>query len=190
MPQWFKSKYTYTEALDDSQVGTRNQEFFKSKTKSETILVDAVSFTDAEARTYEEAGSLKDIAITAIARQRYADVFRYDEGEEWYEARVDFLTEDERTGKQKRSKSKMLVNATSNQQAGERIVELLKTSLDPFEVTHIDKTDILEVVEYSDDKKELRDAVGAFKGTLQTMADDGIKVSVKGANDEEWKPLN
>ncbi|GAB4000758.1 DUF4494 domain-containing protein [Spirosoma daeguense] len=150
MPTWFKSKYTYSEPIDDSTVGTRNQEFSRVKPKTCTLLVDAVSFTDAESRTYEYIPTNHtDSAITTIARQKYADVVQYDTGNDWYDVKVDFLVEDERTGKQKRQKTKMLVNADSNQEALQRVTESLKSALDPFEITHVDKTDILEVLFYS-----------------------------------------
>ena len=53
MPNWFLGKIRYQQALDDSFVGTRNEEFIKQKTVTEAYLVDAVSYTDAEARLYQ-----------------------------------------------------------------------------------------------------------------------------------------
>ncbi|WP_338876493.1 DUF4494 domain-containing protein [Spirosoma sp. SC4-14] len=159
MPNWFLGKIRYQQPIDDANVGSRNEEFIKQKTVTEAYLVDAVSYTDAETRLYQEiAANTPDFEITNISRMKLADVFHHEDGgETWYKVKAMFITEDERTGKQKKSPSVMLVNGENPKQAYERVELSLKTALDPFEITDVNTTKILEIFPYNEeDKRNLR----------------------------------
>ena len=111
MPNWFLGKIRYQQPIDDSNVGSRNEEFIKQKTVTEAYLVDAVSYTDAEARLYQEiAANTPDFEITNISRMKLADVFYSEEGGEvWFKVKAMFITDDEKTGKQKKSRASCLL---------------------------------------------------------------------------------
>ncbi|WP_020598492.1 DUF4494 domain-containing protein [Spirosoma panaciterrae] len=155
MPNWFLGKIRYQQPIDDSNVGTRNEEFIKQKTVTEAYLVDAVSYTDAETRLYQEiAANTPEFDITNISRMKLADVFHHDDGSEtWYKVKAMFITDDEKTGKQKKTPSVMLVNADTPKQAYERVEQSLKTALDPFEITDVNITKILEIFPYNEEEK-------------------------------------
>lgn len=155
MPNWFLGKIRYQQPIDDSNVGTRNEEFIKQKTVTEAYLVDAVSYTDAEGRLYQEiAANTPDFEITNISRMKLADVFHNeDAGEIWFKVKAMFITEDEKSGKQKKTPSVMLVNAETPKQAYEYVEISLKTALDPFEITDVNTTKILEVFPYNEEEK-------------------------------------
>jgi hypothetical protein len=151
MPNWFIGKIKYQQPIDDSTVGTRN-EFTKVQTITEAYLVDAVSYTEAEARLYQEiAANTPDFEITGINRMHLADVYFNEEdgGETWYKVKAMYILEDEKTGKQKKTPSTMLILAQNPKQAYERIEYALKTSLDPFEITDVNTTKILDVFPYT-----------------------------------------
>lgn len=164
MPNWFLGKIRYQQPIDDSNVGTRNEEFInrtaeRQKTVTEAYLVDAVSYTDAEARLYQEiAANTPDFEITTITRMKLADVFHFeDSGETWYKVKANFITEDEKTGKPKKTPSVMLVNAETPKQAYEHVEVSLKTALDPFEITDVNTTKILEIFPFvEEDQRNLR----------------------------------
>jgi hypothetical protein len=151
MAQWFLTKYKFQQAIDDSQVGTRNEEFLKTKVVTVTLLIDAVSFSDAEARTVETAAENgnPDVEITKDIRFALADLFRFDTGDTWYLGKVEYILKDEKTGKQKRTPVKMLLNASGHKEAGERLEQKLKSSLDPYEIIDVAKARIDQVVEYN-----------------------------------------
>lgn len=155
MPNWFLGKIRYQQPIDDSNVGTRNEEFIKQKTVTEAYLVDAVSYTDAEARLYQEiAANTPDFEITNISRMKLADVFHIEEGGEiWYKVKAMFITDDEKTGKQKKTPSVMLVNAETPKQAYEQVEISLKSALDPFEITDVNTTKILEIFPYNEEEQ-------------------------------------
>lgn len=157
MPSWFIGKIRYQQT-DDAPVDTRKDgsgELPKLKTINETYLIDAVSYTDAEARLYRiVADNTPDFQITAIRPMRLSDVFHIGTEEKWYKCKTFYMTEDERSGKEKKVVNMMLVNASSVRQAHERLEESLRTMLVPFEITDINLTPILEVVPYDDSADE------------------------------------
>ena len=72
------------------------------KKVTEPYLVDALSFTEAEARIIEEmkpfiSGEFK---VEAVKRARICELFT-GEGDRYYKARVAFVTLDEKTGAEK-----------------------------------------------------------------------------------------
>ncbi|WP_394369971.1 DUF4494 domain-containing protein [Spirosoma endbachense] len=216
MPNWFLGKIRYQQPIDDSNVGSRKDEFIKQKTITEAYLVDAVSYTDAEARLYQEiAANTPDFEITNITRMKLADVFYHDDGgETWFKVKAVFITDDEKTGKQKKTPSVMLVNAETPKQAYERVELSLKTALDPFEITDVNTTKILEIFPYTEESEstivdeqtgevtnhrpsaqwaQLKDGLRKARSIANTMvkglAKEGISVSVKGPGESEYQQL-
>lgn len=169
MPNWFLGRIRYQETLDDSNVGTRNQEFAKQKTVTEEYLFDAVSYTDAEARLYlEVAANTPDFEITKLDHMKLADIFETpDGGETWYKVKALFITDDEKTGKQKKTPSVMLANANTLKEAYERVEAALKSALDPFEITDVNITKILEIYPYDEAKSRNLTPIGEVENAQQ-----------------------
>lgn len=155
MPNWFLGKIRYQQPIDDATVGTRNEEFIKQKNVTEAYLVDAVSYTDAEGRLYQEiAANTPEFEITNISRMKLADVLMIEDGgETWFKVKALFIMDDEKTGKQKKTPSVMLVNAETPKQAYERVEASLKSSLDPFEITDVNITKILDIFPYNEEEQ-------------------------------------
>lgn len=155
MPNWFLGKIRYQQPVDDATVGTRNEEFIKQKNVTEAYLVDAVSYTDAEGRLYQEiAANTPEFEITNISRMKLADVLMIEDGgETWFKVKALFILDDEKTGKQKKTPSVMLVNAETPKQAYERVEVSLKASLDPFEITDVNITKILDIFPYNEEEQ-------------------------------------
>jgi hypothetical protein len=155
MPNWFLGKIRYQQPVDDATVGTRNEEFIKQKNVTEAYLVDAVSYTDAEGRLYQEiAANTPEFEITNISRMKLADVLMIEDGgETWFKVKALFILDDEKTGKQKKTPSVMLVNAETPKQAYERVEVSLKSSLDPFEITDVNITKILDIFPYNQEEQ-------------------------------------
>ena len=153
MPNWFCGKIRYQQPIDSATVGTRNEEFIKQKTVTEAYLVDAVSYTDAEARLYQEiAANTPDFEIVGIVPMSLADIFSEEgAGETWYKVKAMFITDDEKTGKEKKTPSVMLVNAETVKQAYDRVEQGLRTTLSPFEITDVNTTKILDIFYYPEE---------------------------------------
>lgn len=140
MPNWFTCKIK----LD------RNQDDGSLKKVTETYLVNALSFTEAEARITEyitEAGS-EEIVIPNIAKANFSDVFPDEMGEIWYKAKVSFVSIDETAGKEKKINQFMLIQAEDLEKAVESLKEQFKGFTVPYDIHAITETTILDVVEY------------------------------------------
>jgi hypothetical protein len=147
MKIWFQCKIKYQ----------KEEENGKMKNVSETYLVDAVSYTEAEARIYQELGSIirGEFEVTAITKSRFVDIFHYDDNDVWYKCKVTYVVADENSGKEKKITNMMLVTAANVKEAYERIHESLSTMLVPFEVPDISTSPIVEIFPYvSDEDKE------------------------------------
>lgn len=151
MPTWFQGtiKYQKEEIVTD-----RQGDQVRLKTITEAYLVDAVSYTDAEARLYQEVpANSPDFQIARISKMKLADVFQIENGGDyWYKAKVVFSTEDDK-GREKKIVNQMLINAFSVKQAYEQLEDSLKTILMPSEITDINKTPLLDIFPYSEEEK-------------------------------------
>ncbi|HLW29668.1 MAG TPA: DUF4494 domain-containing protein [Brumimicrobium sp.] len=143
MNNWFTVKVKYTKQLEDGRL----------KRVTEPYLVDSVSFTDAEARIYEEVGQSVqgEFLITGISKTDYADIFYYDDSDIWYKCKLTYVSIDGDEGKEKKISSNFLVTASNVKEAYERIQESLSDMTVTFEIPSIMLTPIVEVLPYNPD---------------------------------------
>ena len=106
----------------------KNQEDGTQKMETEMYVVDALSFTEAEARITKEITPCitGDFKIISITRASYSEVVTSEDSkaDKYYKTKVAFLTYDEKTGKEKRNIGVYLVQAASLDNA--------KSNLDAF----------------------------------------------------------
>ena len=98
---WFECKVRYDKMLENGVV----------KKVTEAFLVDALSFTEAEARIIEEQTPFisGDFSISAVKRTKISEIFWDDTADRWYLAKVAFITIDEKTAAEKKAVSQILV---------------------------------------------------------------------------------
>ena len=93
------------------------------KKVKETYLFDAMSFSEAEARAAEELVPFAsgDFEVTDIKRAGYTELFPSDSesADKWYAVRVAFITLDERSGKEKKTKAEFLVVEMAHMRLGD-----------------------------------------------------------------------
>ena len=128
------------------------------KNVSEQYLVDAVSFTEAEARIYDMLGSVirGDFQVTNISKSNIVDVFFYEDIDIWYKCKVTYIVADADSGKEKKVTQYMLISAHHVKEAYERIHESLNNMLVSFTVPDITESPIVEIFPYEKDDEELR----------------------------------
>jgi len=143
MNNWFTVKVKYTKQLE-------NGEF---KRVSEPYLLAAMTFTDAEARIYEELGSIirGEFSVTNIARTEYHDIFHYDDADQWYKCKVSYESQDADTDKMKKVSQNFLVSAHSVKEAYERIAESLSTLMVDFMVPSIILSPIVDIFPFNEE---------------------------------------
>src|SRR5690554_8008132 len=106
MYNWFECKLRYDKMLETGI----------QKTVTEPYLVDALSFTEAEARIIEEIRPFMsgEFTISDIKRVKYAESFFNDEGDRYYRMRLFFISLDEKSGTEKKTSVNMLVQASTD----------------------------------------------------------------------------
>lgn len=151
MNTWFTVKVKYTKQLDDGTF----------KRVSEPYLLAAMTFTDAEARIYEELGSIirGEFTVTNIARTEYHDIFYYEDADLWYKCKITYQSEgdgldvesDLNPKKVKKISQNFLVTATSVKEAFERIQESLSTLMVDYQIPSIILTPIVDIFPFTED---------------------------------------
>jgi len=142
MHSWFEGKIQYDKL---------NPEDGLQKKTTETYLVDALSFTEAEARLIKEVTPFTsgELTVANIKRTKYYEVFDSPTGDRWYRAKVLFIVLDQEKGTEKRIPSSMLVQASDIQEALTRLNEGMKGTMSDYEVAMITDTPILDVYPYA-----------------------------------------
>ena len=129
------------------------------KKVSETYTVDALSFTEAEQRIMEEMSSYISGAfdVDDIKKAAYKEIFFSDEelADRWYKAKLEFITIDEKTEKEKRSAVGYLVQAATLNAAVRSIDEVMGGTMIDYSIASVAETKIMDVYEYK--KKEQND---------------------------------
>lgn len=118
-----------------------------TKKVNETFLVDALSFTEAEARIIEERTPFisGEFSVSAVKRTKISEIFWDDNAERWYLVKVAFITIDEKTAAEKRTTSLVLVGADNFAESLKRFMEGMKGTMGDFEVVSIAETPYLDV---------------------------------------------
>lgn len=174
MNSWFTAKVKYTKQLDDGTF----------KRVSEPYLVAAMTFTDAEARIYEELGSLirGEFIVTGISRTDVHDIFHYDDADVWYRAKITFESQADITGESSKTKKvsqNFLVTAHSVKDAYERIKESLSGLMIDYTIPSVVVSPILDVFPFSsdDDQKD--------GNTVTLSSSTGKEIPVASFEDDE-----
>lgn len=138
MSQWFETKVKYDKTMLDTGA---------IKSVTEPYLVDALSFTEAEARITKEMEPFVsgELTVTAVRKVRFEDVLYHESGDRWYKVKINMITIDEKTGAEKRSASFSLVQASEFKLALDYFLEAMKSVLFDFEIVNITEMAYIDV---------------------------------------------
>lgn len=140
---WFECKIAYEKTMEDGL----------QKKVTENYVVDALSFTEAEKRIMEEMSSyisgeftVKDIKIAP-----YGEIFFSDEemADRWYKCKLQFITIDEKTEKEKRNSVTYLVQAATLNGAVKNIDEVMGGTMIDYVISNISETKFMDVFEHT-----------------------------------------
>lgn len=125
------------------------------KKVSEPYLVDALSFTEAEARIIKEITPYisGEFEVANIKKANYSEIFFDETADKWFKCKLNFITLDEKSGMEKRTASYMLVQASDFSQALARLIDGMKGTLADYEVASIAETALIEVYQYTLDEE-------------------------------------
>ena len=128
-----------------------------NKTVSEQYLFDALSFTEAEARTIEELKPYisGEFSIPQIVKPRISELMLSEDvsADRYYKVKVSFITLDEKSGAEKKTNSFILVQASDFKNAYDRFIEGMKGTMADYEIVSIVETRILDYYPAKYDEK-------------------------------------
>ena len=127
------------------------------KRVSENYTVDALSFTEAEQRIMEEMSNYisGEFDVADIKKAVYKEIFFSDSetADKWYKAKLQFITIDEKTEKEKRSTVNYLVQAGSLNSAVKNIDEVMGGTMIDYVIASVAETTLMDVFEYKQKEK-------------------------------------
>ena len=127
------------------------------KKVTETYVVDAMSFSEAEERIIDEMSSYisGEFNVTDIKKASYGEIFFSDEptADRWYKTKLQFITIDEKTEKEKRSNVNYLVHAGSFNGAVKNIDEVMGKTMIDYVIASVAETTLMDVFEHEKPKE-------------------------------------
>lgn len=146
MHNWFECKVSYDKMLESGV----------QKKVTEPYLVDALSFTEAEARIIEEIKPYisGEFTIADIKRAKFSEMFFNENGDRFFKAKIYFITLDEKSGAEKKTAVQMLAQASDLKEALAVIEQGMAGTLADYTIASLAETPIVDIFPYSaEDKK-------------------------------------
>lgn len=141
MRTWFEVKAKYMKVTESG----------KQQMANEVFLFDAVSFTDAETlaiKRLQEMVKGGEFSINNINKSKISDVVASEDGEFYFEAKINLITVDEEAGKEKKVNSYYLVLADNIDEAKKKLDEELSYLVLPYTVVQLKQSNICDVFPY------------------------------------------
>lgn len=180
MHTWFECKIQYEKTMKNGM----------DKKVTEPYLVDALSFTEAEARIIEEMTPYisGEFTVSDIKRAKYSELFFAEDADadRWFKCKLTFVTLDEKSGAEKKTSTNVLVQAADLRDAVKKLDEGMKGSMADYIISSMAETAIMDVytyvaeydnIEYPDNKEN----TGA---QLQTSVRNFLKALPEGQKTE------
>ena len=164
MHTWFECKIRYEKVMENGM----------NKKVTEPYLVDALSFTEAEARIIEEITPYisGEFTVSDIKRANY-DIENLSDpqrrakyhgpvtADRWFKCKLFFITLDEKSGAEKKTSTTVLVQASDLRDAVKKLDEGMKGTMADYVIASVAETAIMDVYPYEaepDVKPEFPDA--------------------------------
>ena len=142
--KWFETKIKYDKMMDADGL---------MKPTKELYVVDALSFSDAEATIMEEMRAYISGAFDIVDR--------------WYKAKLQFITIDEKTEKEKRQNVYYLVQASTLFKAVKNIDEVMGKTMIDYAIASVAETTVMDVFEHEAKIEEKQSDVPEYEEQQQ-----------------------
>ena len=140
MHNWFECKIKYEKTVEEGRIAK----------VSESYLVDALTFSEAEERINKELEPYisGEFVVATIRKARISEMFENSTGDKWYRCKVYFISFDEEKGVEKKVASTKMVQANNIREAWDGLQEGMKGSMADYQVAAITETTIMDVYKY------------------------------------------
>lgn len=175
---WFECKIRYEKMMENGM----------NKKVTEPYLVDALSFTEAEARIIEEMAPFisGEFTVSDIKRANYSELFTSEEeaADRWFKCKLLFITLDEKSGAEKKTATNVLVQAADLRGAVKKLDEGMKGTMADYQIASVAETAIMDVYPYTveednNSEEAINDQanVPVVRNFLQSLP-DGCKTTI------------
>lgn len=148
MHTWFECKIRYEKLMENGM----------NKKVTEPYLIDALSFTEAEARIIEEMTPFitGEFTVSDIKRANYSELFMSEEesADRYFKAKLIFITLDEKSGAEKKSSTQVLVQAADLRDAIKKLDEGMKGTMADYQIGMVAETTLMDVYPYSSEPND------------------------------------
>ena len=138
--KYFEVKIQYQKMLEDG----------KEKKVTEQYVVEAESFTEAEASIIEEMTPYISGEFYVVSEKiaAYSEIILSDKSDDdkWFISKVSLITIDEKIAKEKKTSQRFLVQADTSQTALEYTKKLFDSSMTDYTIDAVQETPTIEVL--------------------------------------------
>jgi len=141
MRKWFKIVAKYEEIQEDG----------KQKKVSKSYLVDAMSHTEVEKRIHYELKAIVrgEFSLGTSSLTPLAEVHDSETGDAWYLCKVSSVIYDEKSNKEKKVISQMLMMASDVKDAYDKVKVVMQGSMSEYTIPSVVLSNIMDVFEYN-----------------------------------------
>lgn len=148
MQTWFECKVRYE----------RSGEKGSQQKVNESYLVEALSYSEAEAKITEEIRPYVtgEFMIADLKRAKYNEIFESEEtdADKWFKIKMLFVTLDEASAVEKKTSTLVLVQAFDLSDAISKLTIAMKSSVMDYEIANVAQSPILEVFRWNSQLKD------------------------------------
>lgn len=148
MHMFFEVRIRYEKTMENGQ----------NKKVNEPYLVDALGFTEAEARIINEMTPFisGDFKVKAVKEVNFSEIFFSNEelADTYFKARLAYVTLDEHSGKEKKTYTNVLVQAADLRDAVKKLDEDMKGTMADYKIVSIAETKIMDVYLYKPEEEK------------------------------------
>lgn len=141
MSEWIETKVSFDKTMSNGF----------NKRVTELYLVNALSFTEAEANITKEMQCFisGEFSVSAVKKSNISEIFFVEDGDRWYKVKVAYIEANEKNGEEKRVGQYILVQAKDFIGAYNNFMDGMKQSMADFEIESIVETKIMDVYDYN-----------------------------------------
>jgi hypothetical protein len=154
---WYECKVKYRKTHESGE----------RKVTTDTYLLDAVSYTEAEARISEEMKTLtnEEFQIRNIKVANFSEVHPFENSDRWFKAKVSLVALDEESGKERKTNIYLLVQANDVKEAFENCTKVMEDTMGDYSIPAITESPILDVFPYFTGEEEQLEKFNVIENT-------------------------
>ena len=143
---WYECKVKYRKTFETGE----------QKVTTESYLLDAVSYTEAEARITEEMGAYtsEEFKITNIKVANLSEVHPFEKADRWFKSKVSLVALDEESGKERKTNIYLLIQANDIKEAFDNTNKALEGTTGDYTIPAISESPIMDVFPYFTGEEE------------------------------------